>query len=550
MSAALPGTDFQASLYAREERRALLEEAARIQKARIELARVDYNEFAEYVLKDEQSGQPLIQAPMHELWTDVRRKHDRACIIAHVEAGKTQQFSVGVPLFELGRNPRARFAVVSRTHKQATKIIRTAAKYIVDSPELHHVYPALKPGERWSDKGLFVERDGAINEPSLQALGFKGAISGARLDGVILDDFLDSTNTRTEGRRDDTEDWFFSEIFSRLTDEAWVYFIGNAWHPDDLYCRLEDRGWPTFRFPVVVTPELAQNHPAITAREVDGGYGKAIGDPTWPERWPAERIAKRRKEVPPIEFARAQMCQPRDDKDARFKRGWIDTALEKGSDLPPTHTLTQFLQWDDPEYAANDELAADWVRMVFDPDDDGPFWVTSGLDLSTGKSDDLSAITTIAIDRLRGKRFLLDCVAGRWQVDEILNRVVDVHARYGSMFLVENNATQDYIVQLIQKRSAIPVFPFTTGTGKADPRTGMELLAAEFWGEKWIIPSKNGEGATEDIHALVKDMLFYDPDPKAHTGDRLMSLWFAQIMARRLERRAQRKDDDDGLVVI
>ena len=532
------------------ERRALVEEAISIQQARVQLARVDYNEFAEFVLKDEETGKSLQQAWLHEMWTEVRRRHKRALIIAHVEAGKTQQFAVGVPMHELGSNPRARYAVVSRTQGQSLKSTNTTAGYIERSEELRRVYPNLIPGARWSQKFLEVTRPSGIKEPSLAPFGQGGAVSGARLDGAIMDDVLDSTNTRTKMRRDETEEWFWAEIYSRLTEEAFCYFIGNAWHPQDLYHRLEARGWPTYRFPVQVTAELIRDFPLVTVPVAEGGYGLQIGDPTWPERWSKARIEKQRKILPPIEFARSLMCVARDDKDARFKREWIDMALEKGEDLGVCHTMADFLRWDDPDYE-DDELAAAQVRMSLDPEEnEGVFWVVSGVDLSTGKADDLSAITTIAIDRITKKRFLLDVTAGRWQVDEIILRVKQIHARYGSIFMVENNATQDYIVQILQKTTGIPTVAHTTGRGKADPTTGVEVLAAEMHGEKWIIPSKAGEGASEDIQELITDMLYYSPDPRDHTGDRLMSLWFAQVLATRLDRQASYYEKNSAVTVI
>lgn len=550
-----PSTNL-ARLLGDQDSRALIEQAQAIHQARVDLARTDYNEFAEFVLKDEQTGETLRQSWTHELWTTVRRKHKRAVIIAHTEAGKSQQFSIGVPLHELGMNPRGRYAVVSRTQKQAIKIMKASAKYIEKSDALHELFPELVPGEQWNHDGLYIRRPEGIKEPSLQALGYKGAISGARLDGVILDDFLDSTNTRTKGRRDDAESWFFSEIVSRLTEDAWVYFIGNAWHPDDLYCRLEQMGWPTYRFPVMVTDQLSKDHPLLLKPKSAGGFGSKLGEPTWPARWSIKRIEERREVLPPIEFARAMMCEARDDSDARFKRDWLQLALDKGSDLPVCHTIEDFLAWDDPDY---DETTPEglrnsalWTEKMLNGDpEDNPFWVVTGVDLSTGKADDLTALVTVAIDRITHKRFVLAVESGRWQVNEIIARVEAQHQRYGGLFIVENNAAQDYILQLLRSRTAIPVYPHTTTKMKNDPLHGVELIAAELFNEKWIFPSKNGQGATPDIEALIQEMLFYSPDPKAHTGDRLMAMWFAQTLANRLaKRQAHGQGKRGGLLVI
>lgn len=520
----------------------VFDEASKMREATFALARTQFDEFAEVVMRDEQTGAFLEQAWLHEMWTQARRMHKRALFISHVEAGKSAQFSVGLPIHEIGQNLQARIRVGSRTHKQAMDNIRLGAGYIERSPEYREVFPNVIPGRKWSEAGYHVERPTQMRHASLAAIGMLGAVSGERIDGFIGDDLLDSSNTRTKIRRDESEDWFFSEIYSRLDANAFCYFVGNAWDPDDLYHRLEKRGWVTYRFPVMVTPALLKQWPTIARPPDQGGFGLKLGDPTWPSRWPKSRIKDQRDILPPVEFDRSLMCLSRSDADSRFKRAWIKTALAKGDDFPCCHTREDFLLWDD-EDAYNDGLDDDErddgnaVRMALDPaKNEGAFRFYSGVDLSTGEGDDNSSIATIAIDAVTGKRFILDLVAGKWQIDEIIRRIKDVHKRYGSLFMIENNSTQQWLVQALKTGTSIPLVPFTTGRQKADPRTGVEVLAAEMHNERWIIPSKDGEGATEDLQELCADMLQYSPHPRIHTGDRLMSLWFAQVLGSRMER--------------
>lgn len=101
-------------------------------------------------------------------------------------------------------------------------------------------------------------------------------------------------------------------------------------------------------------------------------------------------------------------------------------------------------------------------------------------------------------------------------------------------FLVHN--AQDFILQFLRATTAIPVRPFTTGRNKIHPEFGVESLAAEMAAGRWIIPNKDGRMHAE-IDALVNEMLYYDP--KSHTGDRLMSCWFAREAARQGNIRAE-----------
>jgi hypothetical protein len=464
----------------------------------------------------------------------------------YVVTHNTQQFSVGVPLHELGKNPRMRMAIVSKTHEQAVKIVRTQMGYIARSQDVPAVFPGLRPGNLWSEKfGFSVERDGEIVEPSVQAVGFRKAVSGARLDGIILDDFLDSVNTNTKKKRDEADEWFHQELISRLTEEAWVYFLGNAWHNDDLYHRLERGGWPTYRFPVKITKEMIATFPEIRKPVSRGGWGRRVGDLSWPEVYTEARIATKKADLDaqhPYECARQLYCTVRDDSMSSFRQSWIDTALRSGDFVPYCSSMVEFMGWDCEDMPM--EELAELVRIAITGAEYSPqlgYDVITGVDLSTGKATDTTQLATVAVNRKTFKRFLLNIQGGLWQVDDIVKNIRDVHSRYGGLFMVENNGGQDYIVQLLQGHTAIPVYPYTTGNGKADPLTGIEVLAAEFANKKWIIPSKGLKPHQDSVAELIDEMLAYSPEGRQHTGDRLIALWLAQLGASRLERAKSRQ---------
>lgn len=506
--------------------------ATRMKAAVVTQARTDFDTFVAYVLKDEETGKPIKQAWLHKKWNQLREKHKRLVLLSHVEAGKTQQLSVALSLFILGQNPRARIAIVSNIQEQAKKIVSTIKSYIEKSRHLHEVFPDLQPGRKWAESLIEVKREGSIKEPSVQAFGANGKITGARLDWVIVDDVHGEDNVSTKEQRDKLHRWFYSTPMSRLGQHSRVILVGNAWHPDDLLHRLEREGWPTYRFPVVVTEELARQFP---------DDGLKPGAPTWPARWPLSRIETLRKgtpeqpAIPPIEFARAYLCVSRDDHDARFKQAWMDRAKRRG-EVSEIHDFTTSLrdlleeEFDSEEIStAVDELFSSMLQTSV-----GGHAVRlyTGVDLSTGEAQDLTVLFTIAAYP-NGDRRVLNIESGRWQIDEILARISGCYQRYGSIFMVENVGTQQWLAQLLIKYTAIPMFPITTGRSKADPIFGVESLAAELANGKWIIPSKHNH-APDEAEAWIEDMLYYNP--KGHTGDRLMAAWFARTGAERSER--------------
>lgn len=459
-------------------------------RSRAWLARTDVNTFIEFVMKDEATGAPLRQGPAHVGWHRLMDRHKRVICWSAVEQGKTIGVAVGRTLWKLGRNPSLRCAIVSNTHGQAVKVVRMIKRYIETSAELREVFPALERSEPWTDSGVTVKRDFIAKEPSVQALGIHGSVIGSRIDYCVLDDVLDYENTRNEEQRQNLWDWYHSTLVGRFTADSDVVVIGNAYHPRDLLHRLAAHpSWMARRFP---------------ARRENG-------ESSWPEAWPEERLVAKAQELGPLETARQLYCKAFNPNEARFKPEWLDKAKARGAGTTMVRSITSI----PPGCAA-----------------------FTGVDTAVQQHEraDLTAFATILVHP-NEDRELLCLESGRWTGPEIVERVIDTHERYHSIVMVENVGALDYILQFIRERSAAPVFPFTTGRNKANPDFGLESLATEFYNEKWIIPSGADGKAHPEIDALLSEMLFYAPG--AHTGDRLMALWFSREAARRfgLQRR-------------
>jgi hypothetical protein len=462
----------------------------RARKAHLELAKKFPAIFASLVLKDERTGKRVKQAPIHDKWHTLVSKHDRIVIWAHIESGKTQQLSISRVLWELGSDPNKRVAVVSNTAEQAKKIIRACAQYIEKDDDLKAVFPRLVPSPNkthpWTATMLTVARDVISKDPSIQACGMHGNITGSRIDFLILDDVLDHENTLTPGPREDAWKWLRSTVMSRLTSKSRVVAIGNAWHPQDAMHKL-----------VGESEFVGEKFPVISDK----------GDVSWPERWPNKRIDKARMDLGPFEFARQMLCMARDDSAARFRREWISKCLSRGNNYRLVDSI--------------DELP-DGFRIVHGVD----------LGVQKHKAADPSAFFTICLWPDNTRQVLnIECV--KMSGPEIVARIDELSNRYGGLFVVENNAAQQYIVQFASKDTMANVRPFTTGRNKAHPEFGIESIAAEMARGQWLIPNKRGKLPPE-VEAWISDMLFYDPT--AHTGDRLMASWFAREGCRGLDR--------------
>lgn len=463
-----------------------IKRAAKVREALLVQAREDINTFAEMVFKDEFTGNFVVQSNLHEDWHRQAAASDRLCLFAPIEHGKTNNMAIIRTVWELGRNPNLRFIIISNTAKQAKKIIAPIQRYIEQSEELHAIFPDLLPSDReadkWSSDQLTVRRSSSAKDPSVMAIGIHGALLGARADRLIMDDILDFENCRTQQQREDLWLWIRSAVFGRLTEHARVLVVGTAFHPEDVLHKLaKEPGW------------VHRRTPAIDAE----------GNPRWPERWSKERIEKKKIELGPMEFARQMLCVARDDASSRFEQRWIDKSFELGKDRMFRARFT----------------APSGILVVI------------GVDLAVQQHSaaDETVIFVVAVHQNQ-TREVLKIEAGKWTGPDIVERIYSAFSRYGAhKVIVESNSAQAFIGQFAASKYAMPIVPFTTtAQNKMHPQYGVESIAIEMSQGKWIFPCEGGKD--KEMLALEAEMLYYQPT--AHTGDRLMAMFFAREGAR------------------
>jgi hypothetical protein len=482
-----------------------VKDVKRARRARAEICREDVNEFCIFVGRDSETGRPIKQKEIHEEFQYLADMHKRLIVMSFPECGKSVQLGVLRSLWKLGLNPNLRICFVSKNADNATKNTRMMKEYIEKSEELAEVFPEMIPSAPWTDSAFTIRRPQIDRNPSVQAIGIDGSPTGSRIDILILDDVLDLDNTMSEAERKRVLRRIRGTFIDRLSKDGVVIFLTNAWHPEDAAHIFEDEAkkgmsnWKVARFPVYYENE---NGEKILA---------------WEDKWDWERIEEARSDMGALEFARAHLCKARDDGESPFDSDAIENAIK----------------------IAN-EYEIDLVYSVR-PEECAGFAIVHGVDLAIKKKkkNHRSAIVTILLDLETLHRQLLWVESGRWSSSEIRDRILDHDRRYGGLFVVENNAAQDWIIDIIYNQSDLPIekrrlpaiVPFTTGKQKAHPEFGVEGIAAEFSRDLWIYPDTGPADAVSESMELKGEMLYYVRG--THTGDRLMALWFAREGCRR-----------------
>lgn len=471
---------------------------ARARRSRdLRRARRDPAAFIEYALRHERDNTKLDNAAFHVEWQRFLDAHRWAVLIAPVEHAKTQQISVGRLLWLIGTDPERRCAVVSDTADQAEKVLRAIKTHIEENPRVREVFPDLRrsenPADPWHSSAITVQRRTTAKDPTLQVCGAFGSINGARLDVVILDDVCDFENTRTAEQRKKLIDWIDTTLVQRATDGSVFVAVGTPWDTEDALHQLAERpGFGYRRYSAVRNPE------ATPAR----------WEPLWPEQWSRERLIERQQNTSKHAFDRKLLTVVRRDATARFQSVWLQGALAAGRGM----TM---------------QRKAPIGRNGF-----APLACFTGVDLGVGDSehDARTVVFTIAIDE-RGRRIVCEVESGRWTSPEIVERLADTYARFGSKVAVEDNAAQRFLVQFARER--FPVIGMTTGGyNKHHEEFGVESLAVEMRQGLWVVPSgDSGRPQTEAVSMWLREMLEYDPS--AHTGDHVMASWIAREVARK-----------------
>lgn len=488
-------------------------------ESKVERARESPEEFSELVYRDEFHHRPVKLGRHQSVGMRFVLEHPRSVNIWPIAHTKTSTATM-ITLYKTGKNPSQRGAVVSATQLQAAKVVSVVGQYIKYNPLMQLVWN-LRPGEKWTDTILVVDRPGIIKDPTLAAYGLDTkSILGSRLDWAIFDDLLNVENTSTKDQREFVNTKFHSTFYSRLErhDDAICAVMNSAWHPEDLQHHLEKLGWATLRMSVDgylyikddVMASKTWDHPYLRPSEGgDSSLGERVrvnapGNKLWPEGFKeTEETLKQRY---PIDAERLRLFYSvcRDDASAFCKAEWIELCKAKARKFG-FHTMT----------------ATKKGQQTY-----------TGVDLAVSVKDSGDDVAIFTFEVLPdGHRLILDLQIGKWDGPTIVTKLIDVHKRYGSIIRVENNAAQEFLVQFLRKEAiGVPVKSHMTGAQKANPNYGVMSIFSELAAGAWLIPNDKDGNVHPNIQRWIDECLYYTPE--SHTGDALMASWIAREQAR------------------
>lgn len=526
--------------------RVRLEVDAGFQASRDERVVPDFPEFCERYF-----GQRLFP---HQLqWFDLLEGREPRDLHASMtyEAGKQSRIIVNTPpghaksttitvnyvVWRIIKNPSIKVVIVSKAAKLAEQFLLQVKERLTgeEYADLHRDF--APPGgwaadsAGWSASRFYVSskvRGSEAKDPTVQAIGIRGQVYGARADLIIADDCIDNTNVH------DYEPqirWLLGIVGSRLAPRTGrLLVIGTRIASKDLYSELRNperyyggkNPWTYLLQPAVL--EYAED-PAdwITLWPYADSPADPDEEPVEVEqdgvvvplfrRWDGETLSDVRDGLPPSEWSRIYQ-QDQLAEDNVFDAEWVTGACK----MYAPGTLP-----DDPEERVGRRGGMAGLRII------------AGLDPAVAGYE---AAVVVGLDRFTGIRWVID-VSNRagTKPDQTRQLIKDWTDRYGiHEWRIEKNAFQGFLTQDTEVRTflaqrGVTLTDHHTGGNKHDAEFGVAAMSHLFEMGQIRLPRASNEAAK----ALVSQLIAWQPKlPKGAKTDTVMALWFAELRCQEL----------------
>ena len=472
---------------------------------------------------------------LHEACTYEPGNPKRLLVNVPPEHAKSTVMTVGFVLYSICMNPNIRVAIVSQGQERAKEFLYAIKQRLTEEPwaKLQQVYgPAggWKQGaDQWTQDRIYLNRSSGDPNPTVQALGFGSQIYGARLDLIILDDIVGTTNAHEWTKQ---LNWLQKMVITRLGPTGTLLVAGTRVSAVDLYKEIRNPDhWSGGKSPftylampaVLEFAEKREDWKTLWNKSNmpwDGAAEdwmlKADEDGLYP-KWDGRTLFQRRSEVSPSTWALVYQQQDVEE-DAIFPLVAVNGSINRMRKAGPIHMGA-------PGHPKDGE----WVSVM-------------GLDPAmSGKT----AAIMYAIDRISGKRLILDAhnmsepTPGKIRalIEEWITRYRPIELRveinaYQKAFSLDENLSEWLRNQGVQFREHF------TGKNKWDVNFGVASMSNLFG---YIRDGKHNadnlielpDQTNEHIKALVNQLITWKPDTKNAT-DLVMALWFCEIRAKEL----------------
>jgi hypothetical protein len=493
----------------------------------------------------------------HRRWYRACARATRLLLLAPRSHGKSVSTGRVYAGREIVCNRNIRILIISLTKGAAAKTARLIRRDLERNPRIREDWTSEEAGGPFRDKGLswtdsffYVRRSRDARDPTIEAVGVGGAITGGRFDLIIVDDPSDDKSARTERQRRKLVEWLYGTVIELLDDDGRVLVIGTRKHNADVYRTLMDD--PTFEVvkdeAILEWPEMdkvqwVEQVDPVTGRRrlVDVIVPEGQGRVLWPQKWSIKKLLLKFRSMGSTLFMRENQNECVDDGTSPFKEKWLKGARDFTRGL---------LEWGvHPETGETHPKCAGlivWQSVDFSLVDDP--------DKAAEKGSDWTIICTWGLDWESGRRYLLRIVRRQGLTDlEVMALVRAEAALFPQRIavVVENNSFGKLHEMGLKRTTALPIYGHYTDRKKHDLYEGVPSMAALYEGGKYVLPYARpddlGEGESDPRGVIDVFIAEHHGLGRERHDDTVMCAWIGDTWIRRYEAAEERRRKQGGV---
>ena len=208
-----------------------------------------------------------------------RKERPRLMIHLPPRFGKSFIASERFPAYLFGKNPKLRIIATSNTKDLAATFSRRVRSILME-PWFQDIFP----GTSLNPKSTAVDHWETDRAGAYRCAGVGGTITGFGADVIIVDDYLKGWEQAfSKTIRDKVDNWYQSEVRSRLHPGGGILLISTRWHENELVYRILER--EPDRWEVLSYPAIDEHgnplHPERYSREELEEIKNSVGDYAW-----------------------------------------------------------------------------------------------------------------------------------------------------------------------------------------------------------------------------------------------------------------------------
>lgn len=394
-------------------------------------------------------------------------------------------------------NRNVRILVVSLTKGAAAKSARQVRRDLEKNPRIREDWtceeaggPFREKGAPWTDSFFYVRRSQLLRDPTVEAVGAGGAITGGRFDVIIIDDPEDERTTLTARRRRKTVEWLYGTVLPLLDTGGQVVVIGTRKHAADLFdtidkdptfakvCDRAIEAWPDLekvRWIHRTDPETGRQQLVDVEIPPEAG-GKVL----WPEKLSLGALLLIWKSNGSLLFTREYQNDVIDDAAAAFRKDWLAAAKKRGAGRG-------FLKsgWDFENDVPHPRCEGLIVWQSWD------FALVDSEEKAEEQDSDYTVGQTWGLDWETGDRVLLRAIRRRGLSPQQILALVESEAALFPQriaVIVENNSFGKILEMGLRRSTDLPLYGHTTDKKKHSLFEGVPAMSAGYENGKVILP--------------------------------------------------------------